>query len=108
MTQGAAQLNLVSSFEHWVDALAQIQYAFVEQHRRVLLDGVSEMPHWALLQRGALYSCPIHFRHPDLRSLGRCDRGQVKRREQEKIFAMRNKIEQSRQAMSRESETIIH
>ncbi len=93
---GAAQLSLISSFQHWVDAIAQIQDAFGELNRRVLLDGVSEMPHWALLQERALYSCPIHFRHPDLRSLGRCDRGQVKRREQEEIFSIRNKIERSR------------
>jgi len=93
---GAAQLSLVSSFQHWVDVLAQIQGAFTEQRERVLLNGVFDTPHWALLQEGALYSCPMHFRHPNLSLLGRCDRGQVRRREHERLFAMRNQIERAR------------
>lgn len=78
---GAAQLSLVSSFQQWVDILAQLQQAFRGSAETAILGGVGTRPYWALLQDGARYSCPIHFRHADLRAAGCCDRGETRRRE---------------------------
>lgn len=94
----AAQLCLVSSFQHWVYALAEIQNAYAGSDQRAILDGVTDTPHWALLQPGAAYSCPMHFRHPDLGALGRCDRGGVRRREHARVLSSLQEIGRQRQA----------
>lgn len=95
----AAQLSLASSFQHWVYALAEIQNAYADLDQRAILDGVTDTPHWALLQPGASYSCPMHFRHPDLGTLGRCDRGGVRRREHERVLSTLQEIGRQRQAI---------
>lgn len=95
----AAQLSFASSFQYWVYAMAKVQGAYAGSDQRAILEGVTETPHWALLQPGAAYSCPIHFRCPDLGSLGRCDRGGVRRREHARVLSSLRDIGEQRQAL---------
>ncbi len=95
---GAAQLSFVSSFQHWVDALAEIQSAYTGSDQLAMLDGVTEAPHWALLQKGTELTCPIHFRHPALTTLGHCDRGEVRRRARTRIDEILTSIGHARSA----------
>lgn len=89
---GAAQLNFVSSFEHWVEAMAVIREEFSGTGKLARIDGVGAHPHWALMQPGAFYTCPIHFRHPDLRALSHCDHGAVLRQQIESHRAIMRRI----------------
>lgn len=103
----AAQLGLISSFQHWTESLAVIQEAYRGSNHRAILDGVTGPPHWALLQKGAARSCPIHFRHPDLRTLGQCDRGRVWEQELAKVMAKLREIRRpSRPARASDHMTI--
>ncbi len=104
----AAQLCLISSFQHWVRALAEIQEAFCGSDQRAILDGVTDRPHWALLQREASYSCPIHFRHPSLRTLGRCDQGSVRRREHERVVSRLREIRSFRGPREGRGIAVVH
>lgn len=89
----AAQLNFVSSFEHWVEAMAEIREEFSGTRKMAIIDGVGARPHWALMQRDVFYTCPIHFRHPNLRELGHCDHGAIKRQEIERRRALMHRID---------------
>ena len=94
----AAQLSLVSSFQQWVYALAVIQEAYQGAGAWMVIDGVGGRPYWALLQEDASFSCPIHFRHPALSLLGRCDHGRILRQEHQRRHAAMRDFERWRQA----------
>jgi len=84
-----AALSYLSSFEEWVQTLAQLQSSVRRSNKNAVhCDGISNLPHWSLFQRGASRSCPVHLRIDGLRNLGRCDKGRVLRDERDMIVAL--------------------